>query len=52
MRNFLYKQINRNNKLLKHTNKVAMTNRKTHSPSPDSNEQIYIFLEHFLAKNH
>ncbi len=38
------------NKLLKHTNRVAMTNRKAHSPTPESNEQIYLFLEHFLAK--
>jgi dienelactone hydrolase len=37
------------NKLLKQTNRVAMTNRKTHAPTPKSNEQIYIFLEHFLA---
>ena len=37
------------NKLLNHTNRVAMTNRKAHSPTPESNEQIYIFLEHFLA---
>lgn len=38
------------NKLLKRANSVAMTNRKAHSPVPESNEQIYIFLEHFLAK--
>ena len=38
------------NRLLKHTNRVAMTNRKAHSPTPESNEQIYLFLEHFLAK--
>ncbi|MHC4532768.1 MAG: prolyl oligopeptidase family serine peptidase [Planctomycetota bacterium] len=38
------------NKLLKHPNRVAMTNRKAHSPTPESNEQIYLFLEHFLAK--
>ena len=38
------------NKLLKHANRVAMTNRKAHSPTPESNEQIYLFLEHFLAK--
>ena len=38
------------NKLLKRTNSVAMTNRKAHSPTPESNEQIYLFLEHFLAK--
>jgi len=38
------------NKLLKHPNRVAMTNRKAHSPTPESNEQIYLFIEHFLAK--
>ncbi len=38
------------NKLLKQSNKVAMTNRKAHSPTPESNEQIYLFLEHFLSK--
>ncbi|MBW7992568.1 MAG: prolyl oligopeptidase family serine peptidase [Planctomycetes bacterium] len=38
------------NKLLKHTNRVAMTNRKANSPTPESNEQIYLFLEHFLNK--
>jgi len=38
------------NKLLKHLNRVAMTNRKAHSPTPESNEQIYLFLEHFLSK--
>lgn len=37
------------NKLLGHTNRVAMTNRKEHSPTVESNEQIYIFLEHFLT---
>ena len=38
------------NKLLKHPNRVAMTNRNAHSPTPESNEQIYLFLEHFLVK--
>ncbi len=36
------------NKVLGHTNRVAMTNRETHSPTPESNEQIYTFFEHFL----
>jgi len=40
------------NKLLKRPNRVAMTNREAHSPTPESNKQIYIFLEHFLAKKH
>lgn len=38
------------NKLLGYTNRVAMTNRKGHSPTAESNEQIYRFLEHFLAR--
>lgn len=37
------------NKLLGHANRVAMTNREGHSPTAESNEQIYIFLEYFLA---
>jgi hypothetical protein len=36
------------NKLLGYENRVAMTNRKTHAPTLESNEQIYLFLEHFL----
>lgn len=36
------------NKLLGHENRVAMTNRKGHSPTEESNEQIYLFFEHFL----
>jgi len=36
------------NRLLGYTNRVAMTNRKSHSPTPESNEQIYAFLEYFL----
>jgi len=36
------------NKLLGYTNRVAMTNRKGHSPTLESNEQIYQFFEHFL----
>lgn len=36
------------NKLLGYENRVAMTNRKTHSPTPESNEQIYLFFEHVL----
>ncbi|MEJ2703013.1 MAG: hypothetical protein P8Z79_11290 [Sedimentisphaerales bacterium] len=37
------------NKLLGYTNRVALTSREGHSPTPESNEQIYLFLEHFLA---
>jgi Prolyl oligopeptidase family len=36
------------NRLLGYENRVAMTNRKGHSPTRESNEQIYRFLEHFL----
>jgi dienelactone hydrolase len=36
------------NRLLGHTNRVAMTNRKAHNPNPESNEQIYLFFEYFL----
>jgi dienelactone hydrolase len=36
------------NRLLGHENRVAMTNRKGHSPTPESNEQVYAFFEHFL----
>ena len=36
------------NKLLGRSNRVAMTNRPTHDPTPESNEQIYAFFEHFL----
>lgn len=37
------------NKFLGYENRVAMTNRKDHSPTPESNEQAYQFLEHFLG---
>ena len=36
------------NKLLGYADRVAMTNRKGHSPTPESNEQIYLFFECFL----
>lgn len=36
------------NKLLGHTSRVAMTSRETHAPTPESNDQIYAFFEHFL----
>jgi len=38
------------NKLLGYDNRVAMTNRPDHSPNPESNEQIYRFLEYFLKQ--
>ena len=36
------------NKLLGHENRVAMTNRKDHPPTEESNAQIYAFFEWWL----
>jgi hypothetical protein len=36
------------NRILGYTNRVAMTNRKGHDPTPESNNQMYSFLEFFL----
>jgi len=36
------------NRLLGYEKRVAMTNRRDHSPNQDSNEAIYLFFEHFL----
>ena len=36
------------NKLLGYTSRVAMTNRPTHDPTPESNDQLCAFFEHFL----
>jgi hypothetical protein len=36
------------NALLGQANRVAMTNRPGHSPTEESNRQMYAFLEHFL----
>jgi hypothetical protein len=36
------------NRLLGYENRVAMTNRPAHPPTEESNEQIYLFFEHFL----
>jgi hypothetical protein len=36
------------NKFLGCSNKVAMTNRVSHAPTSESNEQIYVFFDHFL----
>lgn len=38
------------NRLLGYRNRVAMTNRKTHSPTPESNRQLYRFFEYFLQQ--
>src|SRR2546430_1531304 len=37
------------NKLLGYTNRVAMTSRKGHTPTEESNTQLYAFFEHFLG---
>ena len=36
------------NEFLGYPNRAAMTNRKGHAPTEESNEQIYQFFEHFL----
>jgi hypothetical protein len=36
------------NSVLGVTNRVAMTNRPTHSPDKNSNEIAYLFFEYFL----
>ena len=36
------------NQLLGVRDRVAMSNRPAHDPTPESNEQIYLFFEHFL----
>ena len=36
------------NQLLGYTSRVAMTNRATHAPTPESNDQLYAFFEYFL----
>lgn len=36
------------NKLLEFEDRVGMTNRPAHDPTPESNEVIYLFFEHFL----
>ena len=36
------------NQMLGFTNRVAMTNRREHSPDADANEKLYAFFEHFL----
>ncbi len=36
------------NRLLGYENRIAMTNRPTHDPTEESNEQMYLFFEHFL----
>jgi len=38
------------NKLLGHTDRVAMTNREKHDPNEESNEAIYRFFEYWLKR--
>jgi dienelactone hydrolase len=37
------------NEFLGHSGRVAMTMRDGHTPTPESNEQAFLFLEHFLG---
>jgi hypothetical protein len=37
------------NRLLGLENRVAMTNRPGHNPTEQSNEQVYLFFQHFLG---
>lgn len=37
------------NRLLGHENRVALTSRPSHQPTAESNEQAFLFLEHFLG---
>ncbi len=37
------------NRFLGYEQRVAMTSRPAHSPTAESNEQAYLFLEHFLT---
>jgi hypothetical protein len=37
------------NKLLRARDRIAMTNRQTHSPDEKSNEIAYLFMEYFLT---
>lgn len=37
------------NRFLGYENRVAFTSRPGHSPTPESNEQAFLFLEHFLG---
>ncbi len=38
------------NKLLGYKNRVGMTSRPTHAPTPESNEAMYNFFEYFLKE--
>ena len=36
--------------MLGYTNRVALTSRPNHTPTPESNNELYAFFEHFLKK--
>ncbi len=38
------------NRLLGHANRVGMSNRETHAPTPESNAQLAAFFTHFLGR--
>jgi dienelactone hydrolase len=38
------------NRLLGFSNRVGMSNRPTHDPTPESNAQLVAFFEHFLSR--
>ncbi len=38
------------NRLLGYENRVGMTNRSGHTPTAESNEQVYQFFDHFLKR--
>lgn len=40
------------NRFLGYDHRVALTSRPAHSPTPESNEQAFLFLEHFLGLTH
>jgi hypothetical protein len=42
-------RVNEVYQLLGATNRIALSNRPMHDPTPKSNEQIYSFFEHFLG---
>ena len=39
------------NRVLGHTDRVGMSNRATHDPTPESNAQIVAFFRHFLGRH-
>jgi uncharacterized protein (DUF849 family) len=39
------------NRVLGFSNRVGMSNRPTHDPTPESNAQLVAFFEHFLKSS-